>query len=398
MENHTQPSHPANPQNHTGETKVIQGKIIFAWIILLAYVSFILLTLSTVPLWREYLQKRYGEGIFAIITYAAAALFISNLLNFMIFSRREKRVSPYLSLIIILFALFYVMRHWIFIPVEQIHFIEYGLVGVLAYNALRHHLKGWGLALAALLLTYFCGMVDECLQGNLANRVGEQRDMLWNGLAGLLGLSLVTFTWRPDRLRGRSGRNELIAALLIIVAVLPLQGYFNSHIAQFGYLIEDEGREVTFRSRLPLDQLKTYNDRLDHFQMEIIPRMGKVRQPELLPQVHDRIHEEAFVHIFRRAVHYLNRSYIVAYKENVIIQSYYRQFVQGTEQDWPPAMAGKLQEKIGDISLAMYHSPVAEHLITRFTERQMWIVIVLLEVVLWGAIAAMVFKKRAASS
>ncbi|MFH0880847.1 MAG: VanZ family protein, partial [Lentisphaerota bacterium] len=201
---------------------------VLAWGVLLAYAAFIDLTLSTVPAWREALIQRFGESVFDKITYGAAIALLSGILAVMIFRNREKQLLPYLSLIAILLFLRHVLRHWITIPVEQIHFIEYGLMGFFAYNALRFHLRGWLLVIAALLLTYFFGMVDECIQGNLANRVGEQRDMYWNGLAGLMGLSLVVLALKPKWIRGASGHREVIALLLIVAVCLPLQGYFNA--------------------------------------------------------------------------------------------------------------------------------------------------------------------------
>ena len=127
----------------------------YAWVILLAYAAFIDLTLATVPVWREMLVERFGPGVFTAITYGAAVILVSVTLGVMIFRKREKSALAYLSLAVILLFLRHVMRHWITIPVEQIHFVEYGIMGFLAYGALKHHLRGWGLAAGALLLTYF---------------------------------------------------------------------------------------------------------------------------------------------------------------------------------------------------------------------------------------------------
>jgi len=356
-----------------------KAKTASAWIILIAWVAFIYLTLGTVPKWREFLVTRYGEGVFAVITFAIGGVAVAFILGFMIIRNREKRLLPYIALITIVLFLRYVMRHWITIPVEQIHFIEYGLVGFLSFNALRRHLRGWGLITAAIFLTYLFGMVDECIQGLLANRVGEQRDMYWNGLAGLLALGIITLSIRPAIVAGRSGRREWRAHIIMLALSLPIQGYFNSAIAQFGVLIQDDSIGAVFRSRLEPEALQSYDDNLDHFKTEIAPLIGKERMVPLVERVYNRIHEEALVHSFRRFAHYRYGNFPVAYKENLIIEKYFYQFVEGTDLDWPPAMSKDLQDKIGDLAFSRYHSPVAEHLITKFTETQMWVVIILLE-------------------
>lgn len=372
--------------SRTSPVKIQTPRVIFSWAILLAWVGFIYATLGTVPRWRELLVERYGEGVFATMTYSAAGLAVALVLCVMILRNREKRIFPYVSLVVVLLFLRHIMRHWIIIPVEQIHFIEYGVVGFLAYNALKFHLKGWGLITAAILLTYFFGMVDECIQGILVTRVGEQRDMYWNALAGALALALVAFSLRPARIRGHSGHVELRSHVFIAILCLPIQGYFNATIAQFGVLIEDKALGVVFRSRQRPEALKTYHDHLSHFKSEIAPRLGKEGMNPLLRRAYDRIHEEALVHAFRGFAHFGYGNFPVAYKENLIIEKYFHQFVQGTDLDWPPSRIKDLQEKIGPLALSTYYSPVAEHLITKFTEAQMWVAIVLLEsglILLW---------------
>lgn len=272
------------------------------------------------------------------------------------------------------------MTHWITIPVEQIHFIEYSFAGFLAFNALRYRLRGWGLLIASLLLTYFFGMVDECIQGNLANRVGEQRDMYWNGLAGWMGVTVAAGGLKLKRIAPADIRWSVGVPLLILFLCLPLQGYFNTAIAQFGYLIEDESRGVIFRSRLRPDELKSYNENIEYFKREVAPKIGTARMGELQSLINDKIHEEALVHAFRRAVYYRNGHFPIAYKENLILDGYFRNFIEGTPLLWSEEAAETMRSTIGNLADATYESPVAGHLITKFTAMQMWIVILICEV------------------
>lgn len=192
-------------------------------------------------------------------------------------------------------------------------------------------------------------------------------------------LFIVTFSLKPKIIYGRSGRRELQVHLLIASLCLPVQGFFNSTIAQFGVLIEDEAICSVFRSRLKPKALIAYNENLVHFKTEIAPNIGKIEQSQLLEVVHDKIHEEALVHAFRRFYHFRRGNTPVVYKENLILRKYFKQFITGTALDWPKSKSVELHNKIGDLAYSTYYSPVAEHLITKFSEMQMWIVILLLD-------------------
>ncbi len=348
---------------------------IISWAALIAFVAIIYATLNIIPIWREELAEKFGETVFATITYGAAGILSALIFFVMIFRNHEKKILPYVAVIFVLCALHYVMTHWITIPVEQIHFIEYAFVGFLSYNALRLRLNGWGLISASLLLTYFFGMVDECIQGNLANRVGEQRDMYWNGLAGLMGVMIAAAGLKLKGISRAKLRLSVSVPLLILLLCLPLQGYFNTAIAQFGYLIEDEFRGVVFRSRLRPEELKQYSDNIEYFKREVAPKVGTARMGELQALINDKIHEEALVHAFRRAVYYRNGHFPIAYKENLILDGYFRNFISDTQLHWSEEIVGNLRNAIGNLADATYESPVAGHLITKFTAAQMWIVI-----------------------
>jgi hypothetical protein len=215
-------------------------------------------------------------------------------------------------------------------------------------------------------------MIDECLQGNLANRVGEQRDMYWNGLAGVLGLAVVVLALKPRWIRGPSGRREMAVLLMFVGLSLPLQGYFNSAIAQFGILIHDSELQVQFRSRMAPQRLPSYGENIEQFKADIVPKIGKAKMHEIMPLVYNRIHEEALVHIFRCGRYMLENKPFVALKEYWIIDKYYASFIRGTWLEQTPEKIAQLTEAVGDSTQVLYASPVAQHLITKFSAAQMW--------------------------
>lgn len=79
---------------------------------------------------------------------------------------------------------------------EKIHFIEYGLLAYFIFRALCFDIQkryAYGLA---LILTIALGWIDEGIQHLLPNRFYDTRDVLFNGLGGLLGLYLTFIVQR----------------------------------------------------------------------------------------------------------------------------------------------------------------------------------------------------------
>ena len=85
------------------------------------------------------------------------------------------------------------------VPEERLHFLEYGLLAILIYEALRERRSNISdveprlmLALPpfllAVTLTAALGWIDEGIQALLPSRVYDLRDVAFNAKAGLLSL------------------------------------------------------------------------------------------------------------------------------------------------------------------------------------------------------------------
>jgi hypothetical protein len=78
---------------------------------------------------------------------------------------------------------------------ERIHFILYGVVAGLAYEALRERWRlggaAWPAAGVAALLAGAAGWIDEAIQAAMPNRVYDLRDVGFNALAGALAAGTV---------------------------------------------------------------------------------------------------------------------------------------------------------------------------------------------------------------
>ena len=86
------------------------------------------------------------------------------------------------------------------IPTERSHLIEYGVLAILIFEALKER-KSQGQhvpvpAILAFLASSIIGVLDECVQAFIPRRVFDYRDILFNVLAALMAVcSSLALTW-----------------------------------------------------------------------------------------------------------------------------------------------------------------------------------------------------------
>ena len=91
-------------------------------------------------------------------------------------------------------------------PEEKLHFLEYGLLGAVIFEACKARAARLGrgslvAAIAAAVLTGLAGWGDELIQAILPNRYYDLRDVVWNVLGStivILALSAVAIARRRD--------------------------------------------------------------------------------------------------------------------------------------------------------------------------------------------------------
>jgi hypothetical protein len=76
-------------------------------------------------------------------------------------------------------------------PEEKVHFIEYGVVALLAESAAPERLTGWRRQLAAAVFTLAAGWLDEGIQALLPSRHYDLRDVGFNAAAGAFALTAL---------------------------------------------------------------------------------------------------------------------------------------------------------------------------------------------------------------
>ena len=97
------------------------------------------------------------------------------------------------------------------LPEERTHLImEYGVLGVLIHEALAERAsQGWRVPLPplfAVVTTAVLGVLDECIQWFLPNRVFDPLDILFNLLAGTVSIgAVVALAWARRRVTRADG-------------------------------------------------------------------------------------------------------------------------------------------------------------------------------------------------
>ena len=168
--------------------KLLQNKL-FVWSLIGCYVTFIYSTLYIMrPILnflkatlKSYLNLSVGV-MFLIILSLVLAHIISN--------REHYSVNQYLwfSFISCLYGLvLYILE----LPEEQVHFIEYGILSALIYVALTHDINNKSIYFLSAIIVFVFGTIDEVIQWVLPNRCFDIRDLIMNGIAGILAQLLI---------------------------------------------------------------------------------------------------------------------------------------------------------------------------------------------------------------
>lgn len=153
------------------------------WALALGYVAFIYATLGVVPAPMAYLRSH------GVLRLTLGSMFLLCWLGvFSLLASRSRTAWRYAAMIGVAGVYALVARR-VTSPEEQIHFIQYGLVGVLFVRSLRPSVRSEGAAYAlAFFLAVLAGWVDELLQGRLPNRHYDVRDIVLNTVSSFLGL------------------------------------------------------------------------------------------------------------------------------------------------------------------------------------------------------------------
>jgi succinate dehydrogenase hydrophobic anchor subunit len=392
------------------------------WISWLWVAAWSLLIFVTIPLARliqDYVSRHWGRTAF---TYTVLATIMGTLLAAVIGLYRSPSTNRRNYLWLLSIAVFfsgYTYKLGQKSPEEAIHFVQYGVLGVLVFRALRHTRQDVSIYFAAALLCGSLGTVDEFVQWLTPGRFWGLRDIWINFVAAALVQLAIAKGLQPKLIAGRPSRANLrfLCRLVMIAAVLlglsllntpdriawvaervpglDFLGRNESVMAEYGYLYEDPEIGV-FRSRLApeilhrtdLERGKSAAKLLDLYK----DRSGYRAFLEIYTPVNDPFLHEARVHLFSRDQNFSWAKAIevepetkakfltTAFSENRIMEKYFPHTLQHSEYRWSRqqrtfAAKHRLPDKL-------HESWVSRHLFTRVSEAQVGLFFALLILVL----------------
>lgn len=262
-------------------------------------------------------------------------------------------------------------------PIEAMHFIQYGVLGVLANRALRLDHPDASAFLAAALIGLLAGTCDEILQWLVPERYWDLRDVALNGGAAALAQAALWPLWPPPhprpRRRGLALACRLGAAWLALMtacmAATPartdwLVARWPSMVelrlnpmAEYGYrFVAPQLGEM--RTRLPPAALEAYDDAHAEEAAALLDRYPQARYGAFLAEISPAAHPfeyQARVHIASRDIHRQEAHRAtdpatvrfhasVAFREEQILDRFYRRTIARSRFALPPAERRWLEE------------------------------------------------------
>jgi VanZ family protein len=293
-------------------------------------------------------------------------------------------------------------------PEEALHFVEYGILGLLLYRALSHRIRDFSIYICAALIGAIIGTLDEVIQWAVPQRYWAYRDIWINlvavvltqiGIAGGMKPAIISGLPKPGNLRLLARLSMALLLLLTVTVVntpdrivwyanlIPGLGFLSqneSTMSEYGFLYHDADIG-TFRSRFAPSELQRQDREHAKQAATILDRYRARRKyPEFLQTYtvyKDPFVHEARVHLFRRDRYLsraekeseddeLRRAHLdVAYREHLIMAKYFPLTLEQSAYALTPEKLELLASQRTPEQI--YDSPVSSHLITLFSQGQL---------------------------
>ena len=133
-----------------------------------------------------------GKGLGFV--YAAGISVILAVFLYVIFVKKERSPVKYLLLLVFSLILF-ILNNLAIFPAEKIHLLEYVILGVLLYNALKVDLDKYDtrLYLWGCFICFVAGVIDEVIQLVLPGRFFDWKDVVLNVVSGITAFMVIRF-------------------------------------------------------------------------------------------------------------------------------------------------------------------------------------------------------------
>ena len=106
------------------------------------------------------------------------------LIYILIFRLKIQSLQNYIWLLILTGLYIYFTLRMRKSPVEVTHFLEYGLLSIFIFRALKHHIKDKTIYFNTALIILLIGTLDEIIQWIVPGRVWNFKDVRLNVISG----------------------------------------------------------------------------------------------------------------------------------------------------------------------------------------------------------------------
>ena len=290
-------------------------------------------------------------------------------------------------------------------PEEAVHFVQYGVLGFLAYRALSCRLDDSSIYFAAAIVCGMIGTLDEFVQWLTPQRFWGLSDIWLNFFAAALVQIAIAKGFKPTNATRCPGPENLrfvcrlaIGAVFLFFASLlitpPRIAWVSERIGwlaflkknesvmvEYGYLYQDPDVGI-FRSRFaPLELLEMDRRRA----VEVAKILDQFKEGQsygtflrLYNPISDPFVHEARVHLFRRDSYFYiagkhkedpkehARCLDIAYRENLIMTKYFSNTLQHSSYVWAAERLDLARRHL--LNGGNYDSEVSQTIITRISE------------------------------
>ncbi|MFW6159916.1 MAG: VanZ family protein, partial [Acidobacteriota bacterium] len=391
-----------------------------------------------------FVSRNFGRDAFVYLVYFVLGAVVVFLLYVLIFRLKVRAFKNYFWLIVVAVLYIYCINKFRRAPAETVHFLEYGLLGILLFRALSHKINDKSIYLTAVLIAVLVGIADEFIQWITPGRFWEFRDVGLNALSGSLALFGLWTVVNPRRLSGRlSPKSVRLLCSVLAVSLIalglcasntpevvaayteyfPRLSFLNREeaMSEFGYKYKDPEIGVFF-SRLPMGKIEKTDKEKGKEYGGFLTAYSKIDYQDFLKRfnpVSNPFLYEVRIHIFRRDTYWRKGKraaegerekaefYFTAYMENLILEKYFGHTLENSVYMWEEErkeeirdaieaeierLEGEVEDLEGRVEDRMiqvwgsYKSPVSSELFTAFTLGQMWLAVgvVLVMLFLWG--------------
>lgn len=260
--------------------------------------------------------------------------------------------------------------------VERVHFVEYGFIAFLFYQAWRPA-GDVSILILPVLAGFMVGTFDEWLQWFIPVRVGEAHDVFLNLTSLICGVMFAVALRPPDRFVWSAGARTWRRVGLISAIVWLVFAAFVSQV-HLGYENEFQGLG-RFRSHYTIDQLMVLQkDRLNRWNADP-PRVLRRLSQE------DQYLDEGLWHIRQR-----NRAEVFeAFHENLILERFFAPvldiptYATSNPNRWPIEQRRNIEASIQNPA-APFVSAAEPYPIVAWPRRTFWSAVIVIASLLGG--------------